>query len=334
MTFELKNLLAFLLTFLLSMLIAPLVIKIMKKLKAGQVILGYVVQHSEKAGIPTMGGFIFLLPVAIITLILGYSRLSLVAVALMLGYGLIGFLDDFLKIKTHNNMGLKPYQKIAGQLGLALIAAFFCYKNPVIGAEINLPFSDKVWDMKGWFVPFTVLVYLATTNGVNLTDGLDGLAASVTTVYFITFFLIIAAAVVGYEYYGQPLEGAEYTGLSVFAASMTGGLLAFLWYNFNPASIIMGDTGSLALGGAAASVAVFSKNPLLILMSGIMMVVSCISVILQVAYYKLTKKRIFLMAPYHHHLEKKGYTEWKIVCRYSIITVLFSMLSLFSAGVI
>ena len=330
----LKAFLALTLTFAASMLLAPVVIRLMKKLKAGQVILGYVEQHSAKSGTPTMGGIIFLLPVAAVTLALGYGRLSLVAVLVMLGYGLLGFLDDFLKIKTKNNLGLKPYQKIIGQLGIAVIVGVFCYKNPVVGSAVNLPFTDKVWELKWWYVPFTVLVYVATTNAVNLTDGLDGLAGSVSTVYFAAFFFIALASAKNYEYYGQVLNFAEAQGIAVFAASVTGGLAAFIWHNFNPAKIMMGDTGSLALGGAAATVAVFTKNPLLILSAGIMFVVSCISVILQVIYFKLTKKRVFLMAPYHHHLEKKGYTEWKIVCWYTVVTLLFSTLSLFSAGVI
>lgn len=306
----------------------------MKKLKAGQVILGYVEQHSAKAGTPTMGGFIFIIPVAVVTLAFGYGKLTLVAVLTMLGYGLLGFLDDFLKIKTHNNLGLKPYQKIIGQLGVALIIGFFCYKNPVVGGSINLPFTDKVVDLKWWYVPFTVFVYIATTNAVNLTDGLDGLAGSVSAVYFIGFFAIAYAATQNLIFYGQTVYGAEVSGMSVYAASLIGGVCAFLWFNFNPAQIMMGDTGSLALGGAVASLAVFTKNPLLIVSSGIMFVVSCISVIVQVLYFKATKKRIFLMAPLHHHLEKKGLSEGKIVCRYTIATLLFSVLSLYAAGVL
>ncbi len=334
MSLGLKCFLALATSFIAALCVAPLVIRLMKKLKAGQVILGYVEQHSAKSGTPTMGGFIFILPVAVVTLAFGYGKLSLVAVLTMLGYGLLGFLDDFLKIKTQNNLGLKPYQKIIGQLGIALIIGIFCYKNPVVGGSINLPFTDKVWDLKWWYVPFTVLVYVATTNAVNLTDGLDGLAGSVSAVYFLGFFAIAFAATQSLNFYGQVLDEAEVSGMAVFAASLVGGVCAFLWFNFNPAQIMMGDTGSLALGGAAASIAVFTKNPLLILLSGIMFVVSCISVILQVLYFKLTKKRIFLMAPLHHHLEKKGLSEGKIVCRYTVVTLLFSVLSLYAAGVI
>lgn len=239
------------------MLIAPLVIKTMKKLKAGQVILGYVSQHSAKEGTPTMGGFIFIIPVAVVTLAVGYGKLSLVAVLLMLGYSLVGFLDDFLKIKTHNNLGLKPYQKIVGQTGLAAIAAVFVYKNPVIGSAVGFPFTAATVDFSWGIIPFTMLVYIAATNAVNLTDGLDGLASTTSLIYFIGYLLIATTEVLGLIYYGQDLTATEVKGVAVFSASLVGGLMAFLWFNFNPAKIMMGDTGSLALGSAVATVAVF-----------------------------------------------------------------------------
>ena len=330
MKIELSCFIALAATFLFSMLIAPLVIKTMKKLKAGQVILGYVFQHSAKEGTPTMGGFIFIIPVAVVTLAVGYGKLSLVAVLLMLGYSLVGFLDDFLKIKTHNNLGLKPYQKIIGQTGLAAIAAVFVYKNPVIGSAVGFPFTAATVDFSWGIIPFTMLVYIAATNAVNLTDGLDGLASTTSLIYFIGYSLIATTEVLGLIYYGQDLTATEVKGVAVFSASLVGGLMAFLWFNFNPAKIMMGDTGSLALGSAVATVAVFLKNPFSILISGIMFVVSCISVIVQVTYFKLTKKRVFLMAPYHHHLEKKGIPEWNIVCRYAVITTLFTALNVLS----
>lgn len=312
------------------MIIAPLTIKIMKKLKAGQVILGYVEQHSKKEGTPTMGGFIFIVPVAAVALSAGYGKLTLVAVLLMLGYGLLGFLDDFIKIRTHDNLGLKPYQKIIGQLGLAVIAAVFVYKNPVTGSTINIPFSGRTADLSWGIIPFTIFVYLATTNAVNLTDGLDGLAGTVSLIYFVGFFFIALAETAGLSSSGNVMNAGEVSGMAVLSACLTGSLAAFLWFNFNPAKIMMGDTGSLALGSAVATVAVFTGNPFSIAISGIMFVVSCISVIVQVICFKLTKKRVFLMAPYHHHLEKKGVSEWNVVCRYAIITLLFSSLSLVS----
>lgn len=318
-------------TFAFSMLIAPFVIKTMKKLKAGQVILGYVSQHSAKEGTPTMGGIIFIIPVAVVTLATGYGKLSLVAVLLMLGYSLIGFLDDFLKIKTHDNhRGLKPYQKIIGQAGLAVVAAVFVYENPVVGSAITFPFTTATVDFSWGIIPFTMLVYVATTNAVNLTDGLDGLATTTSLIYFVGFVLVAVAEVFGLIYYGQDLQASEVKGIAVFSASLVGGLSAFLWFNFNPAKIMMGDTGSLALGSAVATVAVFLKNPFSILISGIMFAVSCISVIVQVTYFKLTKKRVFLMAPYHHHLEKKGIPEWNVVARYAVITLMFTALNVIS----
>ena len=215
MTFPIRCFISFAASFLFSMIIAPLTIKIMKKLKAGQVILGYVEQHSKKEGTPTMGGFIFIVPVAAVALSTGYGKLKLVAVLLMLGYGLLGFLDDFIKIRTHDNLGLKPYQKIIGQLGLAVIAAVFVYKNPVTGSTINLPFSGRTADLSWGIIPFTIFVYLATTNAVNLTDGLDGLAGTVSLIYFVGFFFIALAETAGLSSSGNVMNAGEVSGMAV-----------------------------------------------------------------------------------------------------------------------
>jgi phospho-N-acetylmuramoyl-pentapeptide-transferase len=286
------TLLVGLLSFGVTMLAAPSVVKLMKKLKASQTVLGYVEQHSHKTGTPTLGGVLFVVPTIALTLLFGYSKLSLVASATLFAYAVLGFLDDFLKIKNRQNLGLRAYQKVIGQVGIAVIVAWFCYTDASIGSAVRLPFSDKLFDMGVWYLPFTVFVYLAVTNSVNLTDGLDGLAGFTSLVYLLVF------CVIGIS------QGVN-IGLIVFITALIGGLSGFLWQNAYPAKIMMGDTGSLALGGAAATVAVFSKNPLLIPLVGIMFVVSSISVILQVASFKLRGKRIFLMSPYHHHLEKK-----------------------------
>lgn len=244
---------------------------------------------------------------------------------------MLGFLDDFIKIRYSRNLGLKPYQKIIGQLGLSFAAGWFVYASKDIGTAINLPFTTYTLDMSWGIIPFVVLVYVATTNSVNLTDGLDGLAGYTSVAYFLWFGILL------YFIYDDALKSGdsdcakEILSLCVFCVSMLGGVLGYLVFNGYPAKIMMGDTGSLALGAACATVAIFSKNPLLIVTSGIMYVFSSISVILQVLSFKLTKKRIFLMAPFHHHLEMKGLHESKIVTIYFVISMVGGALTLIFA---
>lgn len=328
-----KILLYFIASVALSLLVAPPIVKLMSKLKAKQTVLGYVKQHEHKSGTPTMGGFIFLLPTIVFSLV-EFKRFSLVATAVTAGFCVLGFLDDYIKIRYARNLGLKPYQKIIGQLGLSFAASWFVYASKDIGTAINLPFTAYMLDMKWGIIPFVMLVYVATTNCVNLTDGLDGLAGYTSVAYFLWFSMLLYfvyddAVKVGNEAYAK-----EILSLCVFSASVLGGLLGYLVFNGYPAKIMMGDTGSLALGAACASVAVFSKNPLLIVTSGIMYVLSGISVILQVLYYKLTKKRIFLMAPFHHHLEMKGLHESKIVTIYFVASMVGGALTLIFARAI
>lgn len=320
-----------LLSFALGLLLGKPTIKIANKLNARQAILSYVDNHSQKAGTPTMGGVIFIIPTAVVTLSFSasYSQMAIVAVLAMLSYGIVGFLDDFIKIRHKENLGLKAYQKIIAQSGIAIIMTAYCYFNPYIGSSINLPFSDITFNLGWWYLPFTFILYIATTNAVNLTDGLDGLAGGTSAVCAGVLTALIAFGAYNASYGGQTLYSQELEGLSFFSASLFGGLLAFLVYNSCPARIFMGDTGSLAIGGALASMVVFSMNPLIILILGIMYVVSCISVIMQVIYFKLTKgKRIFLMAPLHHHFQYKGVKESKIVAVYTIITIIVGVICL------
>ncbi len=325
-----KILLYFVASVALSLLSSPLVIKLMGKLKAKQTVLGYVKQHEHKSGTPTMGGFIFLLPTIVFSIV-EFQRFSLVAAAVTAGFCVLGFLDDFIKIRYSRNLGLKPYQKIVGQLGLSFAAGWFAYASKDVGSAINLPFTALTLDMSWGIIPFVMLTYVATTNCVNLTDGLDGLAGYTSVAYFLgfgalLFFIYSNALASGNEQYAK-----EILSLCVFCASVLGGVLGYLVFNGYPAKIMMGDTGSLALGAACASVAVFSKNPLLIVTSGIMYVLSGISVILQVLHFKLTKKRIFLMAPFHHHLEMKGLHESKIVTVYFVASMVGGALTLIFA---
>ncbi len=301
---------------IISLVVAPPVVKALRRGKAGQNILGYVEQHAYKAGTPTMGGVIFILPVVIFSLI-DRSPFALVAMSMVVGFGAIGFLDDFIKIRFNRNLGLKAYQKIIGQVGLSVIVGVFAYKSHLIGGEVNIPYLGTI-DLKWGIIPFVAFVYIATTNSVNLTDGVDGLAATTCIGYFISL-----AVVLFFQF--EKAEGEYADNLfSLVALSLviSGGLVAYLVFNSSPAKVFMGDTGSLALGGAVASVAVFSKNPIFILTSGIMFVWSSISVIVQVISFKTRGKRVFKMSPFHHHLEKCGMSESRICAIYLVATLI------------
>ncbi|MEG1963242.1 MAG: phospho-N-acetylmuramoyl-pentapeptide-transferase [Clostridia bacterium] len=321
-----------LLSFFVCMFCAPLFLKLLKKLNAKQSILGYVETHKDKEGTPTIGGVIFLVPTLLLALIFcGFKqKFGIIACFTMVSFGLLGFLDDYIKIKSHHNEGLKAYQKFIGQIGIGLIISFFCYKNAFIGSEIYLPFSDKVINLGGWYVPFCLFIFLATTNAVNLTDGLDGLAGGVSGVFLFVMIVILTIFTIEAQQLGDVLLAKELDSLLKFTGIFIGGILAFLWLNSYPAKVFMGDTGSLAIGGAVACICVFCKQPFIVLIVGIMYVVSCISVIVQVAFFKITHKRVFKMAPLHHHLELCGYKETKIVAFYIIITILAGLVGILS----
>lgn len=314
----------------LSFLFLKLLIPWLKRTQTKQEILKYVEEHKQKAGTPTMGGIAFLLAAVSAYLLFcdSSNSLALMSLAVTLGYGVVGFLDDFIKIKFKRNLGLRAYQKAALQLAVALIVGFFCLNNPLIDGEFVIPFLDATVNFGIWTVPFVVFVFLATTNGVNLTDGMDGLAGSVSCVFFGVMAILLAVSSVSFDTGGMITYAEEYFNLALFSFSLFGALLAYLVFNVFPAKIFMGDTGSLALGGAVACVAAFSKNSLLIPLVGVMFVVSVVSVILQVARFKLTRKRFFLMAPYHHHLQMKGMSEPRIVCVYTAITLIMGILVL------
>ncbi|MGI6700918.1 MAG: phospho-N-acetylmuramoyl-pentapeptide-transferase [Christensenellales bacterium] len=326
-------LLAIIIAFVLSMAISPPVIRLMTRLKAGQPISKYVDLHTAKSGRPTMGGIIFVLPVVIITMLLGGEGITIgkYAAIVVLGYSIVGFLDDYIKVRFKDNKGLKAYQKIIGQLAIALIISIYAYRNNYINTDISVPFSKATVELGAFYIVFVIFVFIASTNGVNLTDGLDGLSSIVSIVYFLAFLIIIYFGIKESEYYGNVMLNREYRSLAVFTAAFAGSLIAFFWFNSAPGKIIMGDTGALAIGGGVAAVGVFSNRPVLIVIIGIMFVISCVSDIIQVLYFKATGgKRIFLMAPFHHHLEYKGVKEWKIVSYYFVITLIMSVIAVIS----
>lgn len=309
-------------SFLITLLISPFVVSFLKHEKIKQTILHYVENHSSKAGTPTMGGIIFILSISIVAYIYftGAKLLASVSLLVFLGYGIVGFLDDFIKFKFKRNLGLRAYQKILFQLAIALIMGFFVYKNEFLGGELIIPFTNKTMDIGWWIIPLVVIVFLGATNSVNLTDGLDGLATSTTMCYTIGMIAIMFS-IFSKNNITNTIFLMEQQNLIILGFVVIGAMLCFLIYNCFPAKIFMGDTGSLALGAFVASIAIFSKLTLYLPIIGIMFVLSALSVMIQVAYYKLTKKRVFLMAPLHHHFEKKGVHEVRIVVIYSMITI-------------
>ena len=316
MNYQLRIPLYFLAGAVGAMLLAPLVIALLRKSHARQTVLGYVVQHEHKSGTPTMGGFIFLVP-AVVLAAAEHTDFALVATALAAGYGVLGFLDDFIKIKFSRNLGLKPYQKIIGQLGLAAIAGYFCYASPYVDGMLHIPFAGSVG--LGWgIIPLTMLLFVACSNSVNLTDGLDGLAAYSSAGYFAVFVVVLYFAFGDAE---QSDYGEQLASLAAVSAGLVGALLGYTVFNANPAKVMMGDTGSLALGGMASAVAAFSGYTLLVPLVGIMFVWSSISVIVQVTAFKTRGRRVFLMSPFHHHLEMKGWSEARICALYLVLTL-------------
>lgn len=306
---------SFLAAFAFTVALAPIVIYCSRKFKLRQTVLHYVSEHKSKSGTPTMGGIAFLIGSSLATLLFGRSSLSLLCLVVFIGYGVIGFLDDYIKIKYKRNEGLKPYQKIVFQLLIAIIVSIAAYKRNI---KISLIFDE--FDFGLFAIPFNVFVFLAFTNSVNLTDGLDGLASTVTLISMTAMGIIV---------------GAFGDGMNNFCLAIAGGVAGFLIYNCFPAKIFMGDTGSLALGGAFAAVTVYSGQALCAVMCGAMFVWTAMSVIIQVLHFKRTKRRVFKMAPFHHHLQESGLHENRIVAIYGAITLLFSISAvLFTVGVI
>lgn len=314
--------LGFIITFILMLVIFPM----LKKLKFGQTILEYVEGHKSKGGTPTMGGISFILGIAITFFIVRgeSSTFSVFAILVMIGFGIVGFLDDFLKVKLKRNLGLRAYQKIIFQLAIAVIAGVFVYlKN---GSNILIPFTFNRVELHAFIIPVVVFVFIALTNSVNLTDGLDGLATKTSIMYLIPFLIIIYYKANYLLENGRPVY-LEYENLYILSSIIVGALIAFLIFNSYPAKVFMGDTGSLALGGVLATIPIVSELAFFIPIIGCMFVLSSLSVIIQVLHFKRTRRRIFLMAPFHHHLEHKGIHENKIVSYYAVITLVVGLLT-------
>lgn len=320
-----------LVSFIISLAAGYVGVPLLKRLKLGQQVRDDGPQtHLSKAGTPTMGGIIIVVAFVVTTIIFrtGDYRMILFALGVTLGFCLIGFLDDLIIVVRKRSLGLRPYQKLIGQTCIAVIVALFAYFNPEIGTKLIVPFTGIEWDLGIWYIPFTVLAVVLIVNSVNLTDGLDGLASGVTIINTATYAIIFYGML--QQLSGLYSQASDTVNMMVFAASVTGACLGFLRFNTYPAKVFMGDTGAFALGGALSVIVVISRLQLLLIITGFMFLMSSISVVLQVGSYKLRKKRIFKMAPLHHHFELKGVPETKIVAFYMLITLLLCLVGILS----
>ena len=334
---NLRIILSFIVSAAAVMLIAPFFIPMLRRLKYGQVEREEGPHaHSAKEGTPSMGGIMFIIGIVIASLAFSVWNIALwytlPAVIMMVGFGLIGFLDDFIKAKKKRNLGLRAYQKIIGQFLLAAAVAVFAYKY--IGSEVWFAIGGFKVDLGWFYIPLVMFTVIAIVNSTNLTDGLDGLASGVTLIYSVAMGVIFLylSRVFSSGFANEPIftaDAAGMTDMAVFSFAVAGGCIGFLSKNSYPAKVFMGDTGSMALGGAMCAMVLYSRHIFLFLLMGCCIVASAVSDVLQVGSYKLRHgKRIFKMAPLHHHFELKGYPETKIVTGYMIVTALACLIAL------
>lgn len=330
-TVVVNSLLALVVAFGAAALLGPLVIPVLHRLKFGQQVRDDGPKtHLKKQNTPTMGGVMILVAILLATLIFSHKSYSLTVWALLMTalFGLVGFLDDFIKIVKKRSLGLRAWQKIAAQFVLSLGFAIALYFHPAVGSTIWL---DRL-DLGVFYIPFAMFVIIAVVNSVNLIDGVDGLSSSVTSVYSLATGVMLVLFVLTFN--GEALEpeaavaasGAldGLSGLAVFAFATAGACMGFLVHNTYPAKVFMGDLGAFTLGGAVAAMALLSRTSLLLPLMGVLYVATSVSVILQVGSYKLRHKRIFRMAPLHHHFELGGTPETKIVSMYTVVTAIAS----------
>ena len=296
--------------FLIVVILGPIFIPMLARFKFGQTVRDEGPQsHLAKNGTPTMGGVMMIVAI----LITGLTRATIskgliVGLICIVGFGFVGFLDDFIKIKMKRSLGLKAYQKIILQFALALYIAYYQYSASPSATQLVIPFTNHIINLGIWYIPFMIIFIIGTVNAVNLTDGLDGLASGVTLIVS-CFFILFAVSI-------------SNSDVAILAAATAGACLGFLGFNSYPAKVFMGDTGSMALGGAVVAFATLTNSPLLIVIVGFIYLAEALSVMIQVTYFKLTNgKRIFKMAPLHHHFEQCGWPETRVVFIFWIATV-------------
>ena len=296
--------------FLIVIILGPIFIPMLARFKFGQTVRDEGPQsHLAKNGTPTMGGVMMIVAI----LITGLTRATIskgliLGIICIVGFGFVGFLDDFIKIKMKRSLGLKAYQKIILQFALALYIAYYQYSASPSATQLVIPFTNHIINLGIWYIPFMMIFIIGTVNAVNLTDGLDGLASGVTLIVS-CFFVLFAVSI-------------SNSDVAILAAATAGACLGFLGFNSYPAKVFMGDTGSMALGGAVVAFATLTNSPLIIIIVGFIYLAEALSVMIQVTYFKLTNgKRIFKMAPLHHHFEQCGWPETRVVFVFWIVTV-------------
>lgn len=329
---------AFLVSILLVFLFMPKLLPVLQRLKFGQTEYQLGPQtHRNKTGTPTMGGLLFSAVVCAVTLMIvyitanhtGITDFALVLCGVAFFNMLIGFIDDYIKVVKKRNLGLIWWQKIIGQVVVSAAFSYFCYKSPFVGSKILIPFFNTEWDLGFWYLPLMTVFMIFMENSSNLQDGVDGILSSVTVVGAIG---LMTAALVLPTALGFGLEVTEqYYHVSIFALALAGGCIGFLRYNYYPAKIFMGDTGSMFIGGAMVGMAMLLRLPIFLLFFSFTSIASSVSVILQRVYFKLTHgKRIFKMSPIHHHFELSGMSETQVVEMYTLVEVVLTVIIVLS----
>lgn len=314
---------ALLMAFVLCLIGGPVLIPVLRRLKFGQIVRNDGPgAHLRKTGTPTMGGIIFLIALIITSVFFAGKYPGIIPLLLVtICFGIIGFVDDFIMVVLKRSLGLRANQKMVGLIVIAAIFSAYLKYYTDVGTKINIPFTGRYFDLAWAFIPFTIFVFVSATNSVNLTDGLDGLAAGVTLIVMV-FFTIAAMASHQHEY------------VVIFSAAMAGCCLGFLVFNSHPAKVFMGDTGSLALGGAVAAIAVMLRMPLIIVIVGGIYVAETLSVVIQVVSFKTRGKRVFKMAPIHHHFELSGWKETRVAATFWIATIVLCLVGFVSLRLI
>lgn len=318
----------------ISFVVGPALIRWLGRLNVGQPIREIGPDHQQKEGTPTMGGLLILLSLLVSVLLWSNldNRFIWMLIGVTVAYGLLGFIDDYHKIKERHSAGISARMKLLWQTGIAFAVSLAIYNAPGFDAELSVPFFKDFTPHLGWmYVPVATFIIVGASNAVNLTDGLDGLAIGPTMVTAATFLILAYAS--GHAVFADYLSIKYVAGaghLAIFCGALVGGGLGFLWFNASPAQLFMGDVGSLALGGALGTIAVLIRQEFLLAVVGGIFVIEALSVIIQVASFKLTGKRVFLMAPIHHHFEKLGWAEQKIVVRFWIVSMILGLVALSS----
>ncbi len=318
----------------IAFLLGPPLIRKLASLRVGQPIRDIGPDHQDKAGTPTMGGILILLSLLVSVLLWSNldNRFVWTVIGVTVGFGLLGFIDDYQKVRQGSSAGISARMKLFWQTLLAFSVAFAIYSDPAFDAELAVPFFKNFTPHLGWvYVPVAAFVIVGASNAVNLTDGLDGLAIGPVMIAAGTFLVLAYCA--GHagiaDYLG--IKGVSGAGhLAIFCGALIGGGLGFLWFNASPAQLFMGDVGSLALGGALGTIAVLIRQEVLLAVVGGIFVLETLSVAIQVISFKLTGKRVFLMAPIHHHFEQMGWAEQKIVVRFWIVAIILALVALSS----